>query len=426
MSGFAGLLGFGLFTALLERAPALRRRAQPFLRRRFATDLVYLATGFGVGGGLALAWFAWASGALAALGAPRPSFAALPAPAQVLLALVGIDLGNYASHLLLHRVGALWELHKVHHSSRQLDWLATFRSHLLEQALRRLLAPALLILAGAPLAAVATASAIFLAFTVFNHANLRLPLRGLEPLLITPRLHRIHHTEGGSECNLGTLLSVWDRLRGALECREPGPEARLGVPGEVESYPQGWLAALVVAPARALGLRAAPGAAPRGASGSAPDGGSGSAPDAASEARVAQRGARVEIGDRGLGAREEGRGEDAARGARVRGEGDDLARRHDGVGRVQAVCAPGLVEADRDAAAPRASVEVVAQELALVAAAILDRERHAEEVADIAQRRPDVQDSPVEEPRAAAVVEEVADVRVAVDHGLRPRLPELV
>ena len=257
MSGLAGLVGFGLFTAALERVPALRRSPRRFLRAHFTTDLVYLATGFGVGGGAALGAFAWASGALAALGAPRPSWTALPWAAQVLLALVGLDLGNYLAHLLLHRVDALWELHKVHHSSRSLDWLATFRSHLLEQALRRALAPALLLGLGTPLPAVAAASAVFLAFAVLNHANLRLPLRFLEPVLITPRLHRIHHVAERSDQNLGTVLCVWDRLRGSLRRDEPGPDAVLGVPGEVDTYPQGWLAALVLAPARALGVRRA-------------------------------------------------------------------------------------------------------------------------------------------------------------------------
>jgi sterol desaturase/sphingolipid hydroxylase (fatty acid hydroxylase superfamily) len=260
MSALAPLLALGLCVAALERVPGLRRHPLPFLRPYFPSDLVYLVTGFGAGGGLALAYVAWAGAALDALGIPRPAWTSLPTIAQIPLALLGLDLGNYLAHLLLHRVDALWELHKVHHSSRSLDWLATFRSHLLEQALRRALAPALLILLGAPLATVATASACFLAFATLNHANLRLPLRRLEPLLITPRLHRIHHVADRSECNLGTVLCVWDRLRGALVQDEPEPGAVLGVPGEVESYPQSWLPQLVLAPARALGLHRARGA----------------------------------------------------------------------------------------------------------------------------------------------------------------------
>ena len=73
--------------------------------------------------------------------------------------------------------------------------------------------------------------------------------------MITPRLHRIHHSVEHCDRNLGTFLSVWDRLRGALMRDEPGPRAVLGVPGAVETYPQGWLVPLVEAPARALGLQ---------------------------------------------------------------------------------------------------------------------------------------------------------------------------
>jgi sterol desaturase/sphingolipid hydroxylase (fatty acid hydroxylase superfamily) len=59
--------------------------------------------------------------------------------------------------------------------------------------LRRLVAPLLLILAGVPVDVAGSAAAIFVAWAILNHANLRLPLGALEPLLITPRLHRLHH-----------------------------------------------------------------------------------------------------------------------------------------------------------------------------------------------------------------------------------------
>jgi lathosterol oxidase len=91
---------------------------------------------------------------------PRLASANLPLWATTPLALVAIDLGNYLAHILLHRYGALWEFHKVHHSSRTLDWLATFRSHIVEQALRRLIAPALLIIAGFPIKAVVLAGGL--------------------------------------------------------------------------------------------------------------------------------------------------------------------------------------------------------------------------------------------------------------------------
>src|SRR5262249_24736250 len=129
----------------------------------------------------------------ASWGIPRLASLNLSMWITVPLALVAIDLGNYAAHFLLHRYEALWEFHKVHHSSHMLDWLATFRSHLLEQVLRRLIAPALLIILGFPLKAMVLAGGLFTAWTMLNHSNLKLNLRFLEPILITPRLHRLHH-----------------------------------------------------------------------------------------------------------------------------------------------------------------------------------------------------------------------------------------
>ena len=169
------------------------------------------------------------------------------------LALVVYDLGAYLSHRLLHRFDLLWRIHKVHHSSRSLDWLATFRGHVLEHVLRNTLSPVLMILVGFPLAAVALAAAVHAASSVFVHANLGLNLAFLETVLITPRLHRLHHVVETSDKNFGTLFSAWDRLAGVLVTS--ARSGTLGVPGEVESYPQTWGRQLVEPFRRPSGVR---------------------------------------------------------------------------------------------------------------------------------------------------------------------------
>lgn len=226
--------------AAIERAPQLRFAALSFFRPLFASDLVYLGTGFLAGTSVSLAYILAASAALGAFGAPRLESLDLPLWTNIPLALVALDLGNYSAHWLLHRFDPLWEVHKVHHSIRALDWLATFRSHLLEQTLRRLLAPIGLILLGVPVAAVATAGAIFNGWAILNHSNLAIDLRFLEPVFVTPRLHRSHHAAATTHYNLGTVFSIWDRLRGTLIAQDLTKSTLLGVPGEVESYPQGW------------------------------------------------------------------------------------------------------------------------------------------------------------------------------------------
>ena len=238
------LLATAAVLVVVERFPRWRFRSQRLLRAHAGSDLLYLGTGWLAGASVALAYVDTGTRLVGATGIPRWADLHPPLWVTVPLALLLIDAGNYAAHWLLHRVDALWQLHKIHHSSRQLDWLATFRSHILEQVLRRLLAPALLIAVGVPIAAVALAGTIFTAWAAVNHANLRFGPSWFERLFITPRLHRIHHDPVTSEHNLGTVLTIWDRLRGTLVTGEPAAH-QFGVPGELGSYPQDWLRQLV-------------------------------------------------------------------------------------------------------------------------------------------------------------------------------------
>jgi sterol desaturase/sphingolipid hydroxylase (fatty acid hydroxylase superfamily) len=235
----APLAAAAVLLLVAERMRALRFRGAAAWRAGTATDLAHLATALAIGA----AAVAGARAASAALG----TWTGLPArwngvasAVRVLVALVALDLGNYVTHWLLHRVDALWMLHEVHHSSPHLDWLATFRAHVLEHALRRVLAPLVLVVAGVPVATIAAASALFLGWAMLNHANLRLPLDWLEGVLITPRLHRLHHVPATTERNLGTLLSCWDRLRGTLVIADTPDDVRFGFPRQPASYPQRW------------------------------------------------------------------------------------------------------------------------------------------------------------------------------------------
>jgi sterol desaturase/sphingolipid hydroxylase (fatty acid hydroxylase superfamily) len=236
----------GVILASLERLPGLRYREARLLRPFFASDVFYLLTGFVAGTSLATAYVVSASAMLGSLGVPR--LAALDPPLWVgaAVSLLALDIGNYAAHWLMHRYDVLWEIHKAHHSSRTLDWLATFRSHFLEQALRRLLAPLGLIAIGVPVEAVLVGASIFNAWAMLIHSNLSLDLRALEPVLVTPRLHRVHHDPETTNRNFGTFLTVWDRLlRARFVSRDVPPGVAFGVPDEVETYPQGWWSQLL-------------------------------------------------------------------------------------------------------------------------------------------------------------------------------------
>jgi sterol desaturase/sphingolipid hydroxylase (fatty acid hydroxylase superfamily) len=231
---FLGSLGALL---AVERIASLRFEPAR-VRRPFAgTDLLYLLTGAVA---LGLAMQASAKRVVEALGGGAFALEAVPAAAAFGAALVLYDLGAYASHWMLHRVPALWRIHAVHHSSRRLDWLATFRGHVLEHALRHTLSPVALLALGFPAATVGLVAAAHGAHAAFGHSNFGPRLRWLEPVFVTPRLHRLHHVASSSERNLGTLFTLWDRLRGTLLTEPAAPLAPLGVPGELETYPQTW------------------------------------------------------------------------------------------------------------------------------------------------------------------------------------------
>lgn len=137
-----------------------------------------------------------------------------------------LDVAIWAQHLIFHKVPILWRLHRVHHADRDVDVSTGFRFHPLEIALSMLIKIGLVYLLGAPAAAVLAFEVLLNGCAMFNHANVRLPPRveaAARWLLITPDLHRIHHSVQRREhdSNYGFSVSWWDRLFGTYT---PEPE----------------------------------------------------------------------------------------------------------------------------------------------------------------------------------------------------------
>lgn len=135
----------------------------------------------------------------------------------VVLSLLLLDMGIYGQHVASHRWPWLWRLHRLHHSDRQLDLTSALRFHPLEILLSMVWKGVLIAVIGAPVLAVFVFEVVLNASALFNHANLRLPLRidaWLRKFLVTPDMHRVHHSRIGQETdsNFGFCLSWWDWL----------------------------------------------------------------------------------------------------------------------------------------------------------------------------------------------------------------------
>jgi sterol desaturase/sphingolipid hydroxylase (fatty acid hydroxylase superfamily) len=148
-------------------------------------------------------------------------FHAVPAPFWLAAALsvLMLDLVIYGQHVLFHAVPALWRLHRMHHADLEIDVTTGARFHPLEILLSMLIKLAAVLLLGAPAAAVVAFEVLLNATSMFNHGNLRLPAAldaALRWLVVTPDMHRVHHSilRRETDSNFGFNLPWWDRLFG--------------------------------------------------------------------------------------------------------------------------------------------------------------------------------------------------------------------
>lgn len=145
---------------------------------------------------------------------------------EITLAVLIFDLAIWAQHLITHKVPVLWRLHRVHHADRDIDVTTAIRFHPVEIALSMLLKIGLVYLIGPAAAAIILFEILLNGTALFTHANLRLPPytdRWLRLILVTPDMHRVHHSTDRREhdSNYGFSLSVWDRLFGTY-IAQPG------------------------------------------------------------------------------------------------------------------------------------------------------------------------------------------------------------
>jgi sterol desaturase/sphingolipid hydroxylase (fatty acid hydroxylase superfamily) len=209
-----------------------RHQGDPDRRHRWPVNL-----GFGLAGALSLRLLLPWLAIDAALWAQQHHIGLLhlwtvPSWSTILVTLVALDLLIYAQHRLMHRLGWLWRLHRLHHSDLALDGSSGVRFHPLEILFSMGLKIGAVLALGAAPAAVLAFEILLNGFAMFTHANLALPLRldrALRWMVVTPDMHRIHHSvlRDEHDSNFGFNVSWWDRLFGSYRDAPRQPQATL-------------------------------------------------------------------------------------------------------------------------------------------------------------------------------------------------------
>jgi sterol desaturase/sphingolipid hydroxylase (fatty acid hydroxylase superfamily) len=142
----------------------------------------------------------------------------------VVVGFLVLDLAIWAQHLVFHKVPLLWRLHRMHHADLEIDVTTGLRFHPIEVLLSLLIKLAVIAIIGAPALAVLAFEIALNATSMFNHANLRLPLgfdRVLRLFVVTPDMHRVHHSirHEETDSNFGFNMPWWDRLFGTYRAQ---------------------------------------------------------------------------------------------------------------------------------------------------------------------------------------------------------------
>ncbi len=147
-----------------------------------------------------------------------------PVWVEIVLAILILDFAIWAQHVLTHKIPFLWRIHQVHHADLDMDVTSAIRFHPIEILLSMLLKIGLVYLLGPAVWAVILFEILLNGAALFNHANINLSRRAdavLRRLVVTPDMHRVHHSVLREEhdTNYGFALSVWDRLFGTYRAQ---------------------------------------------------------------------------------------------------------------------------------------------------------------------------------------------------------------
>ena len=164
----------------------------------------------------------------------------LPIVIEGIIAFLLMDLAFYYWHLANHKVPIFWRFHNVHHIDPDLDVSTSFRFHFGEIALSTIFRIIQISIIGITPVTFLIYEICFTANTIFQHSNIKLPIRFeriLNKIIVTPRMHAIHHSQFRNETdsNYSTVFSMWDRLHKSIRLNIPHKDIVIGVPGYSKS-----------------------------------------------------------------------------------------------------------------------------------------------------------------------------------------------
>ena len=226
--------GLFLLLLLIERKLPLRYQTRDFLSRLLVnvafSILAFITAALIIRPSVAalLQWSNESSfGLLHVIGAPFT--------AQLALGFLLMDLSFYYWHVANHRIPLLWRFHNVHHLDPDLDVSTGFRFHFGEVALSAGFRVVQVTAIGLSAWTYAVYELVFQANTLFHHSNVRLPIQLERPLnwiLVTPRMHGIHHSQVRDEANsnYSVVFSWWDRIHRSIGLDIPQSNVVIGVP----------------------------------------------------------------------------------------------------------------------------------------------------------------------------------------------------
>lgn len=159
----------------------------------------------------------------------------LPPLLEGLIAFLILDYANYLWHILNHKIPFLWRFHLVHHTDPDLDLTTAIRFHFGEIVGSLIFRGAFVFITGGSPLLIIIYEILFEAEILFHHSNIRLPIkveRLLNLLIVTPRMHGIHHSvyKTETDSNYSSILSVWDRIHNTAKLNVSQDDITIGVP----------------------------------------------------------------------------------------------------------------------------------------------------------------------------------------------------